>query len=67
MRPYRPIPAVPAAAITPPTSCPSCRSGAIVTSTKVPDVDSYWRCTICGEVWNASRVRTNQPRERRWQ
>ena len=38
-----------------PASCPTCRSSAIVTTAKIPDADSYWRCTSCGEVWNDSR------------
>jgi predicted Zn finger-like uncharacterized protein len=38
-----------------PTACPSCKSSSIVTTAKNPDVDSYWRCTSCGDVWNNSR------------
>jgi predicted Zn finger-like uncharacterized protein len=38
-----------------PASCPACRSSSIVTTSKSPDADCYWRCTSCGEVWNDSR------------
>jgi predicted Zn finger-like uncharacterized protein len=44
-----------------PTACPSCQSASIVTTAKVPDATSYWRCTSCGEVWNASRRREARP------
>jgi len=41
---------------------------AIVTATKNPDVDSYWRCTVCGEMWNVSRRQPEPGRQqdRRW-
>lgn len=42
-----------------PQVCPTCRSSAIVTTAKHPDANSYWRCTACGDVWNALRC---QPR-----
>ena len=38
-----------------PTSCPTCKSGAITTTAKSPDAASYWRCTKCGDVWNDVR------------
>lgn len=38
-----------------PASCPTCRSSSIVTTAKIPDSSSYWRCTACGHVWNESR------------
>jgi predicted Zn finger-like uncharacterized protein len=38
-----------------PASCPACASSSILTTAKIPDADSYWRCTSCGEVWNNSR------------
>jgi len=41
-----------------PAACPACRSSSIVTAAKIPDADSYWRCTSCGEVWNDSRRQT---------
>jgi predicted Zn finger-like uncharacterized protein len=48
-----------------PVSCPSCRSSAILTAAKSPDAGSYWRCTKCGEVWNAGRRETGT-RNRGW-
>lgn len=38
-----------------PSECPACRSAAITTSARSRDVNAYWRCERCGEVWNASR------------
>jgi predicted Zn finger-like uncharacterized protein len=55
----------PAAAVIP-KSCPACQSSSIVTSAKIPDADSYWRCQNCGEVWNASRSHTDSYGGRRW-
>ena len=49
-----------------PASCPSCQSTLIVTTAKSPDADSYWRCTKCGEVWNASRMQTDTYGGNRW-
>jgi transposase-like protein len=40
-----------------PTRCPACRSQDITTTSKVANVDSYWRCCACGEVWNVERNR----------
>jgi transposase-like protein len=42
-------------AATVPTQCPACQSNAITTTARNPDEHSYWRCSGCGEVWNASR------------
>lgn len=41
----------------PSETCPACRSSSTTTTADVPDVNSYWRCTACGEVWNVSRAR----------
>jgi predicted Zn finger-like uncharacterized protein len=49
-----------------PTSCPICQSTAIVTSAKSPDADAYWRCTKCGEVWNAARAQPRRFGGRPW-
>ena len=49
-----------------PVICPACQSSSIVTKAKKPDADSYWRCTSCGEVWNASRTVPVRPNEYRW-
>ena len=51
---------------TVPASCPTCRSSSIVTTSKIPDAESYWRCTNCGEVWNDSRRQTPQYGARGW-
>jgi predicted Zn finger-like uncharacterized protein len=51
------------AAASPPQSCPSCTSTSITSTAKIPDANSYWRCSRCGEVWNAAR-RTTQPTQR---
>jgi predicted Zn finger-like uncharacterized protein len=42
-----------------PQSCPFCTSAAIVSTAKVPDASSYWRCSKCGEVWNPARQATH--------
>ena len=49
-----------------PVQCPACQSAAIVTTAKVPDAASYWRCTKCGDVWNASRSQSGRQGARRW-
>jgi predicted Zn finger-like uncharacterized protein len=41
-------------------SCPGCQSLSIVTTSKIPDADSYWRCTKCGDVWNMARSRVSR-------
>jgi len=43
-----------------PAYCPACRSASIVTTAKIPDAESYWRCTKCGEVWNMASSQTNR-------
>ena len=40
-----------------PTRCPSCGARDVVTTSKVVDASSYWRCGACGEVWNVARQR----------
>jgi transposase-like protein len=40
--------------ISPPV-CPACQSASVTTAAKHPDVDSYWRCQRCGEIWNINR------------
>ena len=58
-------PAPPATPLTPP-ACPSCRCTLTVTTTTIPNEDSYWRCTKCGDVWNVSRARTDRFGGQRW-
>ena len=38
-----------------PPACPACRSSSVTTTEKHPDVNSYWRCERCGEIWNVGR------------
>jgi transposase-like protein len=38
-----------------PSVCPACTSASVTTTAKRPDVESYWRCDRCGEIWNVSR------------
>ena len=47
--------AAPAPQLTTPTACPVCDSASISTAARTPDENAYWRCSTCGEVWNASR------------
>ena len=35
--------------------CPSCGTFTAETTSKSVDASTYWRCTRCGEVWNAGR------------
>jgi predicted Zn finger-like uncharacterized protein len=51
-----PIPSTSSAGATA-GSCPGCQSSFIVTTAKIPDADSYWRCMKCGDVWNVARSR----------
>jgi hypothetical protein len=37
-----------------------------VTKEKTPDADTYWRCTNCGDIWNASRTVTDRHNANRW-
>ncbi len=38
-----------------PVSCPVCRSTDVRTTSKTIDEATYWRCAVCGEVWNVGR------------
>jgi transposase-like protein len=52
---------------TNPPVCPACKSQSVTTTAKHPDVDSYWRCERCGEVWNIRRRGDGLRRgSRRW-
>ena len=48
-----------------PTVCPACRSAEIATTARKPDEHAYWRCSGCGEIWNAAR-RAASSGGRRW-
>jgi len=49
-----------------PAACPTCQVSAVVTKAKSPGADSYWRCTRCGEIWNASRSVSHRRGAYRW-
>lgn len=49
-----------------PASCPTCKSSSIVTTAKIPDADSYWRCTNCGDIWNAARTQARRYSVKQW-
>jgi transposase-like protein len=42
--------------MTAPKACPFCRSSDLTTSSKEINVSTYWRCTACGQIWNAGRL-----------
>jgi len=42
---------------TTPTACPFCRSSKVVTASEKVDASTYWRCEVCGQVWNIGRNR----------
>lgn len=56
----------PTAALSAPTACPECESAAITTTARNPDENTYWRCSACGEVWNAFRRNTRRSGGYRW-
>jgi hypothetical protein len=39
-----------------PKCCPFCNSVDIKTTSKEVNAATYWRCTSCGEIWNAGRL-----------
>jgi transposase-like protein len=39
-----------------PAVCPFCQSGQVSTTSKSADIDAYWRCGGCGQIWNPSRL-----------
>lgn len=51
---------------TTPAICPGCQSPSISTTTKSPDVQSYWRCHSCGEIWNVSRRQSSRFGAQSW-
>jgi ribosomal protein L37AE/L43A len=42
----------------PPDLCPFCRASEITTTSRSSTPSTYWRCTKCGQIWNAGRLRT---------
>ena len=43
-----------------PVACPFCKSRDVKTTSKAVNVSTYWRCTGCGQIWNASRLQQRQ-------
>jgi formate dehydrogenase maturation protein FdhE len=41
----------------PPTSCPFCGSTKVTAAGEKVDASTYWRCAVCGDMWNVSRLR----------
>jgi transposase-like protein len=44
-----------------PKTCPFCNSVDITTTSKTVDASTYWRCTACGQIWNAGRMQHGRP------
>ena len=42
--------------VAPPNACPVCGSTRLTTTSRTITAATYWRCTSCGEIWNASRL-----------
>lgn len=38
------------------TACPFCSSLDVKTTSKAVNESTYWRCTACGQIWNAGRL-----------
>jgi hypothetical protein len=49
----------------PPLQCPFCSSTHVITTSKLVDTATYWRCQGCGQVWNPSRL-VRVSRQRTW-
>ena len=43
-----------------PKACPFCHSPDVKTTSKDVNVSTYWRCTLCGQIWNAGRLRRGE-------
>ena len=43
-------------------ACPFCHSPNVTTTSKEINVSTYWRCTACGQIWNAARLQGPQRR-----
>jgi transposase-like protein len=58
-------PGRPDESVIPTPQCPFCRSLQVSTVSKAISESTYWRCHICGQLWNPTRlITTSQPR--RW-
>jgi len=58
---HEPLPQV----ATAPDACPFCRSADVQTTSKNVNESTYWRCTKCGQIWNAGRLQL-RPAPTRW-
>ena len=43
-----------------PKACPFCNSSKVTTNSKAISILTYWRCTDCGQIWNADRLQHGQ-------
>jgi transposase-like protein len=43
-------------AVSAPLQCPFCRSRRVLTTSKLVDDATYWRCEACGQIWNPARL-----------
>jgi transposase-like protein len=46
----------PSEASVAPKACPFCNSIDVKTTSKQVNASTYWRCTACGQIWNAGRL-----------
>jgi transposase-like protein len=47
--------------IAAPKACPFCSSVEVTTTSKAVTSSTYWRCTACGQIWNAERLGDARP------
>jgi transposase-like protein len=52
--------------VTAPEKCPFCASVELTNNNKTATASTYWRCTKCGEIWNAARLQARRVQDR-WQ
>ncbi len=52
----KPETAPPRPAPEPAPRCPSCGTRTGKSTDKTVNSSTYWRCTRCGEIWNAARL-----------
>jgi ribosomal protein L37AE/L43A len=44
-------------ALLAPTRCPFCQSNAVSATGQKVTESTYWRCEMCGQLWNPGRLR----------
>jgi len=57
--------AAPRDLVSAPMQCPFCRSARLLTTSKLVDAATYWRCQACGQIWNPARLMIT-PLRREW-